>query len=172
MPAKYVVHASAYPRALPTGTHARGDAGTPSAPWRRRASAVTPEAGRLPWLAGTLALQCPRGGRALFCPFCPFCPFCFHARGDAGTPSFCGFLYREHLQAKWAYDYKSVKPHRNHDSSASLPLNSAGRFGSDIIHHPVHSAHFIDDSRRDSGHHRLWQLHPIGGHTVRTLHHS
>ena len=51
-----------------------------------------------------------------------------------------------------------------------LPLDGAGRLGTDIQHDAVATSDFVDDTTGDGAEHLIGHTGPVGGHSVDTLH--
>ena len=51
-----------------------------------------------------------------------------------------------------------------------LPLDSAGRLGTDNQHDAVATSDFVDDTTGDGAEHLIRHTGPVGGHSVDTLH--
>ena len=54
--------------------------------------------------------------------------------------------------------------------SSLLPLDGAGRLGTDIQHDAVATSDFVDDTTGDGAEHLIGHTGPVGGHSVDTLH--
>ena len=51
-----------------------------------------------------------------------------------------------------------------------FPFDRGRRFAGDVVHHPRHSAHFIDDAARDQIQQFIGQRRPPGGHKIGGFH--
>ena len=51
-----------------------------------------------------------------------------------------------------------------------LPLDGAGRLGTDIQRDAVATSDFVDDTTGDGAEHLIVHAGPVGGHSVDTLH--
>src|SRR5262245_21056304 len=51
-----------------------------------------------------------------------------------------------------------------------FPLNRGRRLGTDVVHHPIHTLHFIDDPVRYPAQYVIRDLSPIGRHPIQARH--